>query len=88
MNNENWTHNTLEAITLAEISLEAARAELERCAEDLSRAHWVDRVSSDILAEIDDDDLAIEALHDEGIEYELAQAIVRHDRSLVGGVSS
>lgn len=32
----NWTHNTVEAITLAEISLEAARAELERCAEDLS----------------------------------------------------
>jgi uncharacterized protein YgfB (UPF0149 family) len=81
---ENWVHDTLAAIGLSEISLETARAELERCAADLARSRWVDRVSSAILDEIDDDDDAIDEMVCEGIEYELAGAIVRLDRSLVG----
>jgi hypothetical protein len=44
----------------------------------------VNRVSGVILDEVEDDDDAIDEMVCEGIEYELAGAIVRLDRSLVG----
>ena len=76
-----WKHNTYEAVELALISVEAAKDALEGAYEALAEAKRIE-AADNATADLSDED-ALEALNDEGIPYDLGEAIIAHRWSLV-----
>lgn len=78
-----YTHNPAEEVELARISMETAQAaarEAERAYREAVReSQTIDAVLATVSPETSDEDL-VEELHDEGFDYETAEAIVRWAR--------
>ena len=81
---KNWTHCTLKAVELAEISLQTAQDQLQQAQEALADAQREHNVASAILDENQDsppsDEDAVEELVGEGFDYDVAEAILRSVR--------
>jgi hypothetical protein len=79
-----WRHNTLEAVELARIDVQAAQDALEQAREHLQEALSIHHGSNAAERIIDEQGLgwddAVEEMHDEVADYALAEAILRHDR--------
>jgi hypothetical protein len=76
------TYNTSEAIDEAVANLEHAQQVLEEAVKGLAEARREHERATVVLEshkEASDDDL-LEELHDEGFDYETAEAIIRFER--------
>lgn len=74
--------NTLKDIELAEISLQAALDHVEDCRRALKEARRIHRVATKIEAMGLSDEDALEEMNDEGICYELGEAILAYGPAL------
>jgi len=75
------TYDTYKAVELARIDVETARDALDGAYEALAEAKRVE-AADEATADLSDED-ALEALNDEGIPYDLGEAIIAHRWSLV-----
>lgn len=73
--------NTLEDIELAEISLQAALDHVEDCRRALREARRIHRIAEEVEAMGLSDEDALEEMNDEGICYEVGEAILAFNRS-------